>query len=392
MKLKQKNLLPFLLICPLLAAASGLPHASAEDAGMSREILDAGVGLYRRAVDRNELAGAVLLVARNGKVVLHDAVGWRNLHKTLPMEKDTLFRMASNTKPLIATGVLMLAQEKKLSLEDNVRKYLPSFDNYRGGWIKIKHLLSHTSGLRVRDASGEGVIFLSPLLKKSPEHPDAPSLQAEVSRFGQIGAENPPGTVYSYSDPGYNTLGALIEVVSGKPLEVFLKERIYDPLGMSDTSNHESKSPNERMSAVLKRAKDGTWSAGWKPGDPPDYPFVRASGGTISSADDYLRFCQMFLNGGELDGKRILREETVKAATSPAPNTENLSRGRPNWYGYGWQLFENGVYGHAGSDGTFAWIDPSTKVIGMVLTQTQGGVNPRSQFMKVVDAAIYQSR
>jgi CubicO group peptidase (beta-lactamase class C family) len=381
-----------LACCPLLAAGPGLPQANPEDTGMSREILDAGAGLYRRAVSRNELAGAVLLFARNGKVVLHEPVGWRNIDGRVPMEKDTLFRMASNTKPVIATAVLMLAERKKLSLNDNVRKYLPSFDNYRAGGIKIKHLLSHTSGLRIRTASGGGVILLKPLLQKSPEHPDAPSLQAEVSRFGAIGAENTPGTVYSYSDPGYNTLGALIEVVSGQPLDVFLKEKIYEPLNMRDTSNHESKSPHSRMSAVYRRQKDGKWSIIWKPGDQPDYPFVRASGGMITTAADYLRLFQMFLNGGELDGTRILSTESAKAATSPAPNTEHPYRGRRSWYGYGWELFEDGLYGHHGSDGTFAWVDPNTQVIGMILTQTQGGRNPRSQFIKVVGAAVYDAR
>ncbi len=341
-----------------------------------------GAELYRQAVERDEMAGAVLLVARDGSILLHEAIGWRDIANRVPMEKNTLFRMASNTKPVIAAAILMLAEENKLSLDDNVRKYLPSFDNYRAGWITIRHLLSHTSGLRITG------IFFKPLLQNSAEHPDAPSLQTEVSRFGAIGAEKPPGTSYGYSDPGYNTLGAVIEVVSGKPLGDFLRERIYEPLGMSETSNHESKSPNERMSVVYRKEKDGKWGVVWKPGDPPDYPFVRASGGMITSATDYLRFCRMFLNGGELDGRRILKAETVNAAVSPAANTEHPYRGGLSWYGYGWELFEGGLYGHHGSDGTFVWIDPNTKVIGMILTQTQGGKDPRWQFIQAVSEAV----
>ena len=388
----RRTFILLLACCPLWTGRVAFPQTNPEDEGMSREILDAGVGIYRRAVERGEVAGAVLVVARHGRVVLHEAVGWRDIGKRLPMEKDTLFRMASNTKPVIATAVLMLAEAKKLSLDDHVRKYLPSFDTDRARDIRIKHLLSHTSGMRIQDSAGEGVIFFKPLLQKSAEHPDAPSLQAEVARFGAIGAEKPPGSSYSYSDPGYNTLGALIEAASGQSLGTFLRDRIYSSLGMVETSNHESKSPNERMAVVYKGANDGKLAVVWKPGDPPDYPFVRASGGMITSAADYLRFCRMFLNGGELDGKVLLSAESVKAATTPAPNTEHPYRDGLSWYGYGWELFERGVYGHHGSDGTFAWVDPKTGVIALVLTQTQRGKGARVQFLKVVEAAVDQSR
>ena len=353
---------------------------------MSAGVLQAGVGLFREAVEKDDLRGAVLLVARRGKVVLHEAVGWRDKENRLPMERDTLFRMASNTKPVVATAILMLSDERKLSLDDNVRKYIPSFDNYRAGSIKIKHLLSHTSGMRIP------VIFYSPLIQRSAEHPNAPSLVDEASRFGEAGAEFPPGTTYSYNNPGFNTLGAIIEIVSGQPLEDFLRQRIYEPLGMNETSSHETKSPTEKMSVVYAR-KDSQWSVRWKPGDEADYPFVRASGGMISSAADYVRFCQMFLNGGEIDGKRILSEESVRTATFPhtralysADEHEKMN----SFYGYGWQVRKNGIFGHGGSDGTYAWVDPKNDLIGLVFTQSPGGGIPREQFMKVVEAAIYE--
>lgn len=351
------------------------------------EALERAAVLYRRAVERGEVAGAVLLVACRGRILLHEAIGWRDIEKRLPMERTTLFRMASNVKPVISTAVLMLAEAGKLSLDEPVSKYLRSFDNDRGRAIRIKHLLSHTSGMQIRDASGEGVIFFKPLLGKSAEHPDAPSLQAEVSRFGAIGAQKPPGSTYAYSDPGYNTLGALIEVVSGRPLGSFLQERIFGPLGMKETWTHESRCPNERMAVVYKGGKEGSLEAVWKPGDPPNYPFVRASGGMISSATDYLRFCQLFLNGGELAGKRLLSAGSVKAAIAPAPNTVHPYRGGRSWYGLGWELFEGGVYGHHGSDGTFAWIEPRTGVVALVLTQTQRGTDVRAQFLQAVSAA-----
>jgi len=358
------------------------------DVGMSEAILKEGVRLFEEAVAQDALRGVVLLVARNGKIVLHEAIGWRDKAKGLRMEKDTMCRMASNTKPVVATGINILAEDRKLSYNDNVRKHIPSFDNYRSGFIKIHHLLTHTSGFRIAS------IFYSPLIQKSPEHPDAPNLLLEVDRFGETGATEFPGTSYSYSNAGFNTLGGLIEIVSGQPMEVFLKERIYTPLGMVDTYNHEVAEKLDgklnRMSVVYRR-RQNEWTEGWKPGDPPQYPFVRASGGLISTARDYAIFCQMFLNGGIYDGERIIREETVKTMTSPQTASiytpEQLER-RTGFYGYGWNVSKDGVFSHSGSDGTAAWVDPNNDLIVLVFTQSPGGRNPRSQFMKLVQASI----
>jgi len=354
---------------------------------VSRRLLDAAVAELRDAVALDELRGAVVLVARDGQVVYHEAVGWRDKERGLPLRTDTLFHLASNTKPVIATAVLQLAEQKKLSLDDPVRKYLPAFDNYRSGRIKIRHLLSHTSGFRIPG------IFSEPLIAKSPEHPDAPSLQAEVARFGKIGAEEIPGTTYAYSNPGYNTLGALIEVVSGQPLAAYLREHIYAPLGMKESWNHESQAPAERMGVVYKR-KDGAWTIFQQPSDPPRFPFVRASGGMISSTLDYFRFCQMFLNGGILDGRRVLSEDSVRQAT--APQTRSLYSPAEQWsrdsyYGFGWGVSRSGVYSHSGSEGTYAWVDPARKIVGLLFTQCPLS-GYRRRFRKVVEAAIYESK
>ena len=200
---------------------------------MSGAILGAGVEIFQDAIDAGDLVGAVLLVARGGKVVLHEALGWRHKGRNLPMEKNTMFRMASNTKPAVATGVSILVEDGELSYEDPVRMYISSFDNYRSGFIQVKHLLSHTSGFRIN------TLFLEPYMEPSAEHPDAPTLQLEAARFGEVGAEVLPGTSYSYSNPGFNTLGALIEIASGQPLEEFLDARVYTPLGMNDSYHHE---------------------------------------------------------------------------------------------------------------------------------------------------------
>lgn len=368
---------------PLAAQTATLTPGTPQDVGMSSAVLEAGVGLYREAVARGELVGAVLLVARNGKVVLHEAVGSRHWEANLPMERNTMFRMASNTKPVIATAVGMLVERGKLRYIDPVRKYMPSFDNYKSGFITIGQLLSHTSGFRIN------TLFIQPYLAPSKEHPDAPTLQLEVARFGAVGAEVAPGTSYSYSNPGFNTLGALIEIAGGEPLDVFLRDNIYRPLGMVDTYHHELADKLDgklsRMGAVYDAKKDGKWTAGWKPGDAAQVPFVRASGGLISTASDYAIFLQAFLNGGSYGTATLLKPETVRVMTSlhtpPVP-------GSVGGYGYGWQLDGDGIYSHGGSDGTFAWVDPSRQIIGLVFTQTPRGVNPRQKFMDLVRLSV----
>jgi CubicO group peptidase (beta-lactamase class C family) len=365
-----------------------LTRATPRDVDMSPAVLEAGVGLYREAVERGDLVGAVLLVARNGKVVLHEAVGSRHRETGLPMEKNTMFRMASNTKPVIATAIAMLVERGKLKFEDPVRKYMPSFDNYKSGFIQVKHLLSHTSGLRIN------TLFVEPYMTKSSQHPDAPTLKLEAARFGEVGADVTPGTSYSYSNPGYNTLGALIEIGSGQPLETFLRNEIYRPLGMVDTYNHELAEKLDgklsRMGAVYYTQQNGQWTAGWKPGDPAQVPFPRASGGLISTAWDYALFLQAFLNGGIYGNVRLLKPETVKLMTSV--QTPPVAGGNGGGYGYGWSVDEDGIYSHGGSDGTYAWVDPSRQVIGLVFTQTPRGRNPRQKFMELVKLSIEQPR
>ncbi len=359
--------------------------------GMDQTILNAGVHMYETAVQEDQVRNVVLLVARNGKVVLHEAIGWKDKERGIAIEKDAMFRMASNTKPVVATGIGILVQENKLAYEDLVRKHLASFDNYRSGDIRIHHLLTHTSGFRINP------IFFKPLIEKSPEHPDAPSLQLEVDRFGQVGITEPVGTTYSYSNAGFNTLGALVEVASGKPLEDFLTERIYEPLGMTDSYHHEVAEKLDgkldRMSAVYYRKDDGTWRVGWKPGDPPQYPFARASGGMISTAMDYAIFCQMFLNGGIYNGTRILKEETVAKMISPQTAsiyTPQERADRERYYGYGWGVSRDGTFSHTGSDGTAAYVVPAQNLIVLALTQSPGKAcgQLRTRFLKLVEAAI----
>jgi len=356
-----------------LIAAAFAVAVSASVAAQSA--LGEAVDLYRRAVEQDHVRGAVLYVAQGGRVVLHEAVGFRHHAYRVPMQKDTLFRMASNTKPVVATAVMMLAEDGRLSVDDAVAKHLPAFDNDKSRGITIAQLLSHSSGLRIQ-----------PIFYPFADG-DEVSLQAAVAKFGREGPAAPPGE-YSYSNAGYNTLGAIIEVVSGMPLEAFLKARLYDPLGMRDTLNHEDPAKLERMATVYRgrRSQDGktvTFTQGFTPGDAPDFPVIRASGGMISTAADYARFLELFRQRGVFEGKRLLKEETVAAMTAP-----RVKAGEDGAYGCGWMVAPDGVYSHTGSDGTMAWIDPARQVVGMVLTQSPGGINPVREFRETISAAL----
>ncbi|HBO44756.1 MAG TPA: hypothetical protein DD670_12670 [Planctomycetaceae bacterium] len=372
---KHLPLLFVVLFCNVLAAEANdvvLAPGTAAEVGMDQSVLDLAVDIYREAVERDAVRGAVLLVARNGKIVLHESLGWRDKDRGIPMPKDAMFRMASNTKPVVATAIGILVEEKKLDWGDRVAKHLAAFDNPRAGSIEIGHLLSHTSGLRIEP------IFFRPLTPKSPEHPDAPNLRLEVDRFGKVGPAEPVGGSYSYSNAGYNTLGAIVEVVSGKPLEVFLKQRVYEPLGMNDTYHIEVAEKLDgkldRMCVVYYR-RDGKWTVGWKPGDRPQYPFVRASGGMISTAEDYAAFCQMYLNGGVYGGKRILDQATIGRMLSrhaALPDASDEQENVGSFYGFGWRIFADGVFSHSGSDGTAAWVDPNNELVVLALTQSPG--------------------
>jgi CubicO group peptidase (beta-lactamase class C family) len=377
-----------LVFCATPAAAQHdvtLRSGSPADAGMDPAPLRNGLAMFERAVEAGDLVGAVLFVARNGVIVMHEAVGWRDRARNLPMEKSTMFRMASNTKPVVATGLAILVERDSIGWDDPVYRWLPAWDNWRSGFVQVKHLASHTSGLRIP------TLFLSPLMKSDDEHPDAPNLRLEAARFGEVGAAVLPGTSYSYSNPGYNTIGALIELRSGKPIDVFLRDELYSPLGMADTHHMETRAALgdrlDRMAVIYYERRNGDWTPGWSPGDPPISPFVRASGGLISTAADYAVFLQMILNGGFYDGRRYLAPESIRAMTTP--RTENLgSKARPAWYGYGWRIEEDGSFGHTGSDGTYAWIDPANGIIGLVLTQTPRGENPRDAFVELVRQSV----
>jgi CubicO group peptidase (beta-lactamase class C family) len=364
---------------------------------MDDAILQQAVRLYKDAVESDKIRGAVLLIARHGTIVVHEAVGWKNYAYRLPMERDTIFQMASTTKPLTATAVLMLEEAGKLSTSDVVSKYFDSFGNEKSRRITIKQIASGTSGFRGQ-----------PIMYPFEERDGPPTLRAAVDKFGAIGPKTAPDTSFSYSNAGFNILGALIEHVSGMPLELFWSSGLYEPLGMTDTSNHSDPVKWQRMATHYgaRRGPDGTvhWSRGYTPGDPPEYPVVRASGGLVTTALDYARFLQMWLDEGRYPGGRLLSRESVKKATTPiisvaacpastAPcntltpfdKTDGLS------YAMGWYVDERGVFSHLGgsaNNGRYVWADPSRDLLGVALTT--GGSDPREAFQQLVEKAVVE--
>jgi len=345
--------------------------------GFDSQKLDDAAAAIEQLVTDNELRGAVLFVARGRSIVLHEAYGHRDVAGKQAMQKDTLFRMASNTKAITAAAILTLVDQGKVSLDDPVHKWFPAWQDDAAKRINVRQLLTHSSGLRI------GSLFMRPLMKKSKEHPDAPNLVLECDRFGTVGAKVEPGTTYSYSNPGYNTLAGIVEVASGMSFAGYCDATFYKPLDMRDTNHHETTADISRMSVVAYRVNK-KWRARWAPGDAPTVPFVRGSGGLISTARDYARFCRMVLDSGTSNDQRILSKKTVAAATKN--QIRHIKGGR---YGFGWRIDPEG-FSHSGSDGTFVWCDPERDLIGMVLTQTQRSkkLGPaRNQFRKDVSAA-----
>lgn len=362
----------------LVASSVALP---AQSAPASLLVKDAARELHRM-VDERQVLGMVVRVQRGDEVLLHEAWGHRDSVRTLSMQKDTLFRMASNTKAVTAAAVLTLVEEGKVGLDDAIAKWFPTFDSEWGRKVTVRQLLTHSSGLRIP------TLFVQPLMTRSDEHPDAPNLVLECMRFGEVGPAVEPGTTYSYNNPGYNLCAGLVEKVTGENFADYCKRRFYEPLGMRDTCHHESVADDDRMAMVVRPAKDGEgeWQVVWAPGGEATVPFVRGSGGLISTAADFGRFARVFVEGGGAGEVRVLAAASVAAATrDQIPQIDGVR------YGFGWSIGEDGTFWHSGSDGTFAWCDPEAKVVGMVLTQMQGcpglGV-ARQAFRKAVTEAM----
>ena len=361
-----------LLSCALVLAPAG----RAQEEGPA---LRAAVARFAETVKQGEVLGAVLMVTQGDRVLVHEALGHRDVAREAPMQKDTLFRMASNTKAVTAAAILALVEDGDVELDGPIARWFSTFEGGRGSEVTIRQLLTHSSGLRIP------TLFVYPLTSKSDAHPNAPDLVTECARFGEIGPSRAPGATYSYSNPGYNLLAGVVELASERPFADFCRARFYEPLGMKDSCHHETVADNDRMSVVVQARGEGRWRVRWRPHGAPTVPFVRGSGGMISTAADFERFARLFVEAGARNGRPLLAPATVAAATrDQLPHIEDAR------YGFGWRII-NGGFSHSGSDGTYAWCSPDRRLVGLVFTQTQSSkalTAARERFRADVLAAI----
>ena len=379
------NLAGALLLAGCVAMSAwgqSLPQAAPEDVGMSSERLERVVPVIQRAIEKGDIPGAVLLVARKGKVVFRRAFGSAQIvPRRIKMRPEMIFDMASITKPVAtATAVMMLVEEGKLRLLDKVSQFVPGFSRYKNpdGTLaeeaRIYHLLTHTSGLPpYTDA------------KKVLERYGYPvPLDSLVAYIARLPKTNPPGKEFHYSCLGFITLSKIVKDLTGKNLHEFTQERIFRPLGMVHTGFIPQKGetepdPNARLIKEFADWIVPTEVINGKPlrGTVHD-PLARALGGIsgnaglFSSADDLAIFAQMLLNGGEWEGQRILSPLTVVTMTSVYFRTRKAGRGLgwdllSDYSSNGGDLFPPGGFGHTGYTGTSIWISPQTGTVTILL-------------------------
>jgi CubicO group peptidase (beta-lactamase class C family) len=425
----------FVLLCLLTAlgsGAQGLPSAAPESVGMSAQRLSRIGDAFRKEIDQGKLPGAVFLVARKGKLVYSEAIGFQDKDGGKPIAKDSIFRIYSMTKPIVSVAAMMLLEEGKIQLTDPVSKFLPAMKGMTVSAAKadseyariayaqvpadremtVQDLLRHTAGLAygeitqnapVKEALGKAGIY------KSAIDYDARDLAPaeEIERLAKVPLAHQPGTVWEYSLAS-DVLGRVVEAASGERLADFLDKRLFKPLKMADTGFWVPQDKIGRLAVPL-----ATDAMSGKPNNLIDVSAMPAndSGGAggVSTAPDYLRFTQMLLNGGQLDGNRVLSRSTVALMSSDhlgtriaAPVTPGeLLLGVPGYtFGLGFAVRQGpgvaGVPGSAGEfmwagyAGTYFWVDPKEEIVAVYMTQAPSPIRAyyRRLFKQLVYGAI----
>ena len=386
------------LAWPMTAAT---PTAKPEDVGFSSERLQRINELVQRHLKAGSFSGAVTLVARNGKIAHHEAHGLMDIEARKPMQKDAIFKIMSMTKPVVGVSIMMMVEEGKVRLTDPVSKFIPEFKDLkvampmaaapgapaggRGGApaepryytvpaereITIRDLMTHTSGLVSGGLSGTEARKVALKGKES--------LADYIPRLGGVPLDFQPGTRWAYSaQAGFDVQARIVEIVSGMPFDQFTKTRIFDPLSMKDTFFYPADG-NPRMVTRYARGQSGQLE---KQGLANFFngAYFSGGGGLMSTAEDYLQFGQMLVNGGRLNGKILLSPRTVEMMGSVhAPDT---LPGRPRGEGYGLSMrvvndpvarntfLSQGSFGWSGAYGTHFWVDPKEKIVAVLMTQT----------------------
>ncbi len=403
--------------------SSALAEASPESQGMSSERLARIDNMLNEAVSDGTIPGAVALVARNGKIVYHKAFGMADNESGRLMKKDDIFRIASQTKAVTATAVMMLWEEGRFRLDDPISKYIPEFkdpgvlktfnekdSSYTtepaASEITIRQLLTHTSGVGYGFIDGDDrfkMIYHKAGINDAFTEKKV-ILAENIKKLGPLPLHHNPGEKYVYSE-GLDVLGYLIEIVSGMPFDQFLRTRLFDPLGMDDTWFYLPEEKASRLVSV-QEPKDGTWKRFPVTSYDPDYPvkgaksYFAGGAGLTSTVKDYATMLQMYLNGGELNGKRILSRTTVQAIMGNQ-NYRVWGEDAESYYGlaFGVLTKRGAEKGGLGSEGTFNWggyfntsyfADPVEKTIGLIFKQTQNqkGDGTEWKFRLLVGQAV----
>jgi CubicO group peptidase (beta-lactamase class C family) len=384
------------------------PHVSRvnpETIGLSSARLDEATTLLNRYVAEERIAGAVAAVARHGKVGFLQAVGFQDLATRAPMTERSLFRIYSMTKSVTAVAAMMLHEEHRFTLDDPVARYIPAFSKVvvtdpSGGSprpaarpITVRDLLLHTSGLNHRT---------SEIYQREQVRARTLAMDQFIGNLVRVPLMEDPGTRYRYSE-STTVVGRLVEIWSGKPLEVFLAERIFGPLRMTDTMFWAA-TPNQRArlatvygpgsDRALVRIETETVPFTERP------TLIEGAVGLLSTVPDYLRLAQMLLNKGELDGVRLLEAKTVETMTANGLS-EAVQKARGGSMGWGLanvnvlltsspNSAHVGEYGWDGTAGTIFWVDPTSETVTVLMTQSSPA-NPdqiRQRFKAIVDQAI----
>ncbi len=425
----MKNLLLLLLIFYSLETLSQtkssqvsppLTEATPESVGLSSERLARIDAMCKEAIEESRIPGVVAMVVRDGKIVYYKAFGMADNTTKRILKRDDIFRIASQTKAITSTAVMMLWEEGKFRLDDPIANFIPEFKDaqvldtvYKDGTYKtlpitkpitIRHLLTHTSGI------GYGVIDGDERFKKI--YKDAGitdlftteniSIKESVTKLAKLPLHHQPGEKFTYSE-GLDVLGYFIEIISGMPLNEFFKTRIFDPLGMADTWFYLPDSKHARLVSIQKKENDN-WVKYPTTFYDPNYPitgakrFYSGGAGLSSTAKDYATFLQMYLNNGELNGIRLLSRTTIQFMMA---NQVGELSGSNSYYGLAFGVLDQKGHdkGGSGSVGTFDWggyfntqyfADPKEKIIGILMKQTQGNSGDYTgwKFRQLVGQAV----
>lgn len=408
-----------LALASCVAHAPALPAAEPGSLGLAPHALQRIDSALHAFVENGDVGGIYAVVARHGRIGYERTFGWRDAGARQPLRRTDVFRIYSMTKPVIAAAVLRLADEGRLHLDDPVSKYIASFGNVRvhaGGTaadpvlvdpatpITIRQLLNHTAGLAygLTDTAVDTIFTAAALYDAGRSLAEFTELLAGIPLLFQ------PGTRWSYGS-GFDVAGRIIEVVTGQPLDRYLDEAMFRPLGMRDTGFRIRPDMQGRLVSVYTRAPDGTLrelgTDGLMAMFEPDARFLWGSGGLLSTPDDFLRFARMLQNGGSLDGVRFLRPETVRLMTgnSVAPELGPVGSSSLQEQGYGFGLgvavkvdtagatrpAAVGTWRWSGYIGTYFWVDPANDLIAMVWTQFSPGA--RYPLERVFEELVYDA-